>query len=230
MITRKFYFAFLFLTVFTSGISYGDAIPGPAGCLQTQHYLGILKLYSLHEPAEAAEMIREMNFVKVQACAGSYRESDTIRYRNGRTATSYAGHEDATWYWPNGRTITSYALREDASIYYPNGRTMTSYFLRPDATYYYADGRTLSSYIGRQGATLYLKDGTSVNSPGFTVNGKLDFLAMTDYVEALNTGNPSQPSCDNATMKSSIRQSIEYIRANQNNRAIELLDQVQSCL
>lgn len=207
-------------------------VPGPSGCLQLQHYTGILKLYSLDKPTEAATLLRELNYVRTQACAGAYSESQTIYYKNGQTATSYAGRDDATWYWPNGQTLTSYAMRTDATMYYPNGQTMTSYFLRTDATYYYANGGHISSYIGRKGSTLYMKDGSSINNPGFDDgSGKLDFISMADYVEAMNAGGTNPPTqCDNSTMKTNLRQAIQQIQSGQSSQAVTTLRLVEGCL
>ncbi|MES2965035.1 MAG: hypothetical protein V4760_14210 [Bdellovibrionota bacterium] len=207
-------------------------VPGPAGCLQTQHYTGILKLFALDKPAEAATMLREMNYIRTQACAGAYSETQTIYYKNGQTATSYAGRDDATWYWPNGQTLTSYAMRADASMYYPNGQTMTSYFLRTDASYYYANGGHLSSYIGRKGSSLYMKDGSSINNPGFEDGaGQLDFISMADYVDAMNAGGTNPPqTCDNSTMKTNVREAIRQIQAGQSTQAVTTLRLVDGCL
>jgi hypothetical protein len=209
---------------------FGHAsVPGEPGCLQTEYYSGILKLYALTHPTEAAPMQKEMNFIRVQACSGAYSESSTIYYKNGSTATNYAGREDATWYWPNGATLTNYAVRADATMYYPNGATMTNYFLRTDATYYYANNRTISNYIGRKGASLYLVDGSSLNSPGFELNGVLDFVRMADYVDGVNIGG-GDIHCDSSTLKSQVRHAIQLIRNTEYSKAIDALGEIERCL
>lgn len=201
------------------------------GCLQAQYYLKILELYELTNPTEVPALRTQLQYVKFQACSGAFRESDSVYYQNGEIATSYAGRENATWYWPNGKIMTSYALRPNASFYYPNGKIMTSYFLTKTASYYYANGKILSSYIGQPQAAFYLVSGQSARSPGFDNNGHLDLIAMIDYVVGINGGWSNPPTtCSLTQIKAGVQQAKAFVQSGQNQRAISVLTQVESCL
>lgn len=225
---------FSFLIAILTLISFKIHAAGLPGCLQAEYYLKIVDLYELTHPKDTPALRQELNYVKFQACSGAYGENDTIKYKNGNRATSYAGDPNATWYWPNGNRLTSYALDPNATMYYPNGNRMTSYFLDANATYYYGNGSRITSYAGSKGATIYISSGSSsTSSPGFVdSSGKLDFMRFADYIVILNNGvtPPNPSSCSIPQIKADVQQAKAFIKNGQDARALEVLDRVEGCL
>lgn len=69
----------------------------------------------------------------------------SVRYPNGKWATSGWLNFNASWYYANGQMITVSAGSKGFSWYHPNGRTLCSSMGNAGATWYDEEGRVLIS-------------------------------------------------------------------------------------
>jgi hypothetical protein len=213
------------------------------GCGPAMEFSKVAEVYLMTTPtAEAREINRQMQEVRLKACRGDFARTDTITYPNGQIATSSAGDESASWSWSNGSSLTPNASAENASVYYPDGSVVSTAFRRLGANFSYPDGRTMAASAGEIGRAINDMNGNTleIGSPNFAERDQpehLDAIKFLTYVEQVNMAAETptaiqnqQMQCSAAMMSSRMDRAQALIQGSKPLLAVDEINDMKMCL